>query len=106
MTGRQGDPKGKRALFEAPVQAPPETLGGGRSREGRDALFSSDRARSGTVLVECDDCTARTRVGLADLGVRLLTGSLWMPLLRSDKPHWMRCPACERRTWCRIGWTE
>lgn len=102
--GRQ-DPTGKRALFEAPVQAPPDAIKGGPGKDGRDALFSSDRRRPGTVVVECDSCTARSRVGLGELGLRLVTGSAWLPL-RGDKPHWMRCPACGVRTWCRIGWLE
>ena len=55
-------------------------------------------------LVECSHCHARTRVSYADLGVRLATISLWMPFQRHQ--HWMRCPACGRRRWCRIGWTE
>ncbi len=102
---RGSDPTGKRALFESPVQAPPETRLGGASREGRDALFSSDRRTPGTVVIECERCSARSRVGLAELGIRLLTGSAWLPG-RGSRPHWMRCPSCNRRTWCRIGWTD
>jgi hypothetical protein len=104
-SAHSSDPTGKRALFEAPVQAPPETRLGGPAREGRDALFSSDRRTPATVVVECEHCAARTRVGLADLGVRLLTGSAWLPF-RGERPHWMRCPSCRRRAWCRIGWNE
>jgi hypothetical protein len=102
---RGSDPTGKRALFETPVQAPPETRFGGPTRSGRDALFSSDRRSPATVVIECERCAARTRVGLADLGIRLLTGSAWLPL-RGDRPHWLRCPSCRRRSWCRIGWSE
>lgn len=102
--GRSLDPNGKRALFEAPVQAAEDHLRAGPQREGRDALFSAGPARPGTALVECSACKVRTRVGLADLGVRLMTISAWLPGRRHN--HWMRCPSCGRRTWCRIGWND
>ena len=38
----------------------------------------------------------------ADVGVRLLTGSLFMPLRKHD--YWLRCPVCEHRTWCNVSW--
>jgi hypothetical protein len=106
VTGGTGlDPKGKRALFEAPVDVDRnQLLAPGRSPEGRAALFSAGPPRAGTVLVDCGSCRARTRVGLVDIGVRLVSLSVWMPARR--RGHWMQCPACGHRTWCRIGWTE
>ncbi len=71
------DPSGKRALFEAPVSAPPEQLLPGRRRDGRDAMFSVGPHERGTVVVACSSCRARARVPIADLGLRLLGGSLF-----------------------------
>jgi hypothetical protein len=98
------DPKGKRALFEAPVAAAPDTLGTGAHRQGTDALYSSGPRQVGTVVVECATCIVRTRVSLVDLGARLATLSVWLPARRHG--HWMRCPACRRRTWCRVDWNS
>lgn len=105
MSGRSLDPTGKRALFEAPVSAPPDALGPGRARQGRAALFSTSARRPGTVVVECSSCDARTRTTLADLGVRLATFGLFLPTRRGH-PYLLRCPACGQRRWCRVGWTE
>ncbi|HET7719342.1 MAG TPA: hypothetical protein VFK43_05190 [Acidimicrobiales bacterium] len=106
MTGGKGlDPEGKRALFEAPVAADRrQVLSPGAAPEGKDALFSTGPARPGTVVVDCGSCGVRTRVGLLDVGVRLATLSVWLPARR--RGHWMRCPSCDHRTWCRIGWSE
>jgi hypothetical protein len=95
------DPTGKRALFEAPVSAPPEQLRPGATREGRDAVFSAGPREPGTVMVDCSSCHARTRVSLVDLCRRLLTGSLIVPLRR--KGWFLRCPTCGSRAWCSIG---
>lgn len=100
---RRTDPLGKDSLFTAPVAASRDQISTGDTREGRDALFSAGPARVGTVLVSCRACRATSRVSLADLGVRLATGSFWWPLLHNS--HWMRCPSCERRAWCSINWT-
>lgn len=99
------DPKGKRALFESPVDVDRhQLLAPGRSPEGKAALFSAGPPRPGTVLVDCGACKARTRVGLLEVGIRLASLSVWLPARR--RSHWMQCPACGRRAWCRIGWTE
>ncbi|MCU1462901.1 MAG: hypothetical protein JWO37_2976 [Acidimicrobiales bacterium] len=104
MTDYHRDPTGKRALFEAPVTAAPDRVAVGPTNEGRAALFSTAPRRSGTVVVECGGCRARTRVSAVDLGVLLVAGSVWNPLRRHS--HWMRCPSCRTREWCRIGWTD
>lgn len=98
------DPQGKRALFEAPVGAARDTLRSGTPREGREALFSTGKREAGTVVVACSSCHARSRINLTDLGLRMLTVSVWLPGRRHS--HWLRCPACEHRTWCRIGWQD
>jgi hypothetical protein len=102
----QRDPRGKRALFEAPAATAAETSPTEAPRRGRDALFSTSRREPGTVVVECSSCGARTRVALTDAIRRLLSFSLFVPLLKPRQPHRITCPACRRRTWCRIGWTE
>lgn len=99
------DPEGKRALFEAPIAVDRrQVLAPGATPDGKAALFSSGPPRPGTVLVTCSGCAARTRVSLVDVGVRLASLSVWLPARRHA--HWMRCPACDRRTWCRIGWGD
>ncbi len=101
---RSLDPQGRRALFETPVSAARDTIRSGTPREGKAALFSTGPRQTGTVVVECGGCQAKTRINLTDLGLRWLTGSVWLPTRRHA--HWMRCPACGRRTWCRVGWQE
>jgi hypothetical protein len=104
MTARGLDPTGKRALFEAPVAVPSDHIKAGLRREGKTALFSTPPRSAGTVIVECSHCKARTRTSLVDLGVRLASGSAWVPLRRYSR--WMRCPDCNTRQWCRVGWRE
>lgn len=101
---RRVDPAGRQALFSAPVQAAPDQLGPGNQKEGRAALFSTGPRQPGTVIIECSACGTRSRSTLVDLGVRLLSISVWLPTRRHS--HWMRCPGCHTHTWCRIAWTE
>lgn len=74
------DPLGRRALFSVAEQAP--------------AL--------GAVTLDCSGCgqtsvvTPRALLGLA-------VPSLHLPLVRRGHSSWMRCPACHRRTWVRVG---
>lgn len=103
MSGRTVDPTGKAALFSADVAAAPDRVSSGPRNDGKAALFSSPPRRPGTVVIECSGCSARTRTSLAELAVRLVLGSMWMPLRRHG--HWLRCPSCGTRQWCRIGWT-
>jgi len=98
--GRWLDPTGKRALFEAPVAAAPDQLSSGRHAEGKEALFSTGPRRPGTVLVECSGCKARSRISLIDLGLRLVSLSVWNPLRKHSR--WMQCPSCGKREWCRV----
>ena len=101
---RSLDPQGRRALFETPVDAARDTIRSGTPREGKDALYSSGPRQVGTVVVTCSSCEARSRINLTDLGLRFLTGSAWIPGRRNG--HWMRCPACNRRTWCSVAWQD
>jgi hypothetical protein len=76
---RLTDPQGRRSLYSVADQAP--------------AL--------GAVLVDCSACrrvstvTPRRLMGLAAV-------SLHLPLLKRGHSSWMRCPACQRRTWVRL----
>ncbi|MCU1455438.1 MAG: hypothetical protein JWN46_3584 [Acidimicrobiales bacterium] len=101
---RSLDPLGKRALFESPVGAARDTIRSGSPSEGKDALYSTGPRRNGTVVVSCAGCDARSRINLTDLGMRLATVSVWLPIRKHS--HWMRCPSCGRRTWCQIGWQD
>jgi hypothetical protein len=101
---RSLDPQGRRALFETPVDAARDTLRSGKPRDGKDALYSTGPRQGGTVVVTCAGCRARTRVNLTDLGLRWLTGTVWIPGRRNG--HWMRCPGCQRRTWCSVAWRD
>jgi hypothetical protein len=103
-SGRRLDPQGKQALFDAPVQAPPDQLSGGARSEGRHALYSTGPRQAGTVVVECRSCDVRSRTSLVTLGLRFLPFTAWLPARRHA--HFMRCPACGQMTWCRIGWTD
>ena len=103
-TGRRRslDPQGRRALFETPVSAARDTIRSGNPRDGKEALYSSGPPQSGTVVVTCSSCKARSRINLTDLGLRWLTGTIWIPGRRDG--HWMRCPSCQKRTWCSVAW--
>lgn len=102
--GRRIDPTGKHALFSTPPTAAPDQLRAGSRETGRSAFYSTGSRQVGTVVVECATCTTRTRVTLVDLGVRFLSISAWIP--GRTHSHWMRCPACDTHTWCRVRWTD
>ena len=71
--------------------------------EGRSSLYSlSPQAPApGAVTVTCSECGETTTVSPRRLAALALP-SLHLPLLRRDHPSWMRCPACDRRTWVKI----
>lgn len=98
------DPQGRRALFETPVAAAADTVRSGKASDGKDALYSTGPRRPGTVVVSCGGCKAKSRINLTDLGLRWLTGTVWIPGRR--RSHWMRCPSCGKHTWCSIGWQD
>ncbi|NLV55516.1 MAG: hypothetical protein GXY13_07890 [Acidimicrobiales bacterium] len=104
-TRRRGlDPQGRRALFEMPVDAARDSIRSGEPKEGKDALYSTGPRQAGSVVVECGGCGVRTRVSMTELAMRLASISVWIP--GRAKGHWMRCPACGKRRWCAIGWTD
>lgn len=91
---------GKRALF-GPI--PPPMDHKPPAGEGRQALFSAAPRREGTVVVECSSCEARSPVSLTALGTRMVP-SLWLPIPGRQFTRFMRCPACNRATWCKVHW--
>jgi hypothetical protein len=82
------DPEGKAALFGVPAADP-------ESEPPRQDIGD------GPVLVMCSECGAAARTSYRDLAGRLLRISLWNP--QREHAHWMRCPACDRRNWCRVS---
>lgn len=109
-SGPRADPLGKRALFgsdatptEPDVVEDPFAPAAAR---GRRALFSEEAvdrgdapsARGVAVLV-CRRCGTSTSLGVIGL-VTGLVPSLWIPGRRWS--HWVRCPACDRLSWCRL----
>lgn len=104
MSGRRLDPQGKAALFSSAPRAAPDQIGTGNAKDGKEALYSTGPRQTGTVVVRCSSCKARVRTSLVDLGVRLLSISVWLPGRRHS--HWMRCPACGEHAWCAIGWND
>jgi hypothetical protein len=101
---RSLDPQGRRALFETPVSAARDTIRAGQPSDGKAALYSTGPRRSGTVVVACSGCKARTRINISDLGLRWLGGTVWIPGRRNG--HWMRCPSCGKRTWCSVAFQD
>lgn len=70
--------------------------------DGRDALFSAAVRTPGTLVIECGECGAKSRVGYVDLARRSLPVPVWLPWRRHARLA--RCPACEQRTWLREHW--
>jgi hypothetical protein len=106
MTGRS-DPKGKRALFEAPpaeIDDPlaDDALHDPAHHDGQAALFSTGEHQSGTGIIDCSHCGTKTRASHVDIGVRIALISLWIPGKHFSR--WMQCPNCQRRSWCRVEW--
>jgi hypothetical protein len=54
------------------------------------------------VTVDCSACRATTVLTPRQALLAALP-SLHLPLLKRDHSSWLRCPACGRRTWVRLG---
>jgi hypothetical protein len=77
---QQHDTAGKRALFSAgAVDAP---------------------AATGSLVIECSACSERS-VLTPTQAIRAALPSVHLPFIKRDYPSWMRCPACQKRTWVR-----
>jgi hypothetical protein len=104
MSDKKVDPTGKQALFSAAAAEAPDRSAAGGPKGGKEALFSTPPRRPGTAVIECSVCRVRQRATWIEVWSRLALLSIWFPLQRY--PHWMSCPTCGRRQWCRVGWTE
>lgn len=93
---RRRTPQGP-ATPQVGAGAPPDPM-------GRRALYSDAEQPPafGAVTITCSSCED-TSVATPLALVALALPSLHLPLLRPRHPSWMRCPACGRRTWVRLG---
>ncbi|MGN6332023.1 MAG: hypothetical protein ACTHOD_10275 [Motilibacteraceae bacterium] len=75
-----------------------------RDVEGRQALFTPVpvQAAPGGVVVTCSRCGVESVLS-AGAFARAALPSLHLPGLRRSHPSLLRCPACRRRTWCRVS---
>jgi hypothetical protein len=72
--------------------------------QGRQSLYSVPSGRPpapGTLTISCSSCGAESVVTPRRL-LMLALPSLHLPLVRRGYPSWMRCPACDRRTWVKV----
>lgn len=83
----------------------PEVLSGDMptDRDGRQALWSDvvEPPSFGSVTVTCSTCDQTSVLGLS-AAARAALPSFHLPIGRRFG-SWMRCPACERRTWVRLA---
>jgi hypothetical protein len=88
---------------DAPAEAPAGTVG--RDAHGKRVLYSGTRPPptiNPGVVVTCSRCRRTSTVGLGR-AVRVLTPSVHLPLLRNGHPSLLRCPACGKISWVRLG---
>jgi hypothetical protein len=104
--------KGKRALYTSTDGSRRSTtvVAAGTPQDPAD-LGDRQRvveAKSGTgrgvFAVRCSSCASVTAVGLLELVALHTPFTAFVPLRRFD--HWMRCPACRRRTWAGVTMTR
>ena len=71
---------------------------------GRQALWSDvvEPPSFGSVTIACSTCAQTSVVG-SGAAARAAVPSLHLPFIRREHWSWMRCPACSRRTWVRLG---
>ena len=87
-------PRGGRTSGAAPLRVDPK---------GRQSLYSvtGQPPAPGALTISCSSCGEVSVVTPRQL-VRLALPSLHLPLVRRGHPSWMRCPACDRRTWVKV----
>jgi len=71
--------------------------------QGRQSLYSvsGQPPTPGALTISCSSCRERSVVTPRRL-VLLALPSLHLPFVRRGHPSWMRCPACDRRTWVKV----
>ena len=87
-------PRGGTTSGAAPLRVDPQ---------GRQSLYSltGHPPAPGAGTISCSSCGADSVVTPRRL-VLLALPSLHLPLVRRGHPSWMRCPACDRRTWVKV----
>jgi hypothetical protein len=95
-----------RAATPPPRRREP-TQPGRPDREGKRALFSAEAPPPssvpfGALTVTCSDCRVTTAMTFG-AAIGAAVPSVHMCFLRKNYPSWMRCPACHRRTWVKLG---
>lgn len=104
---RRKDASGKRALFESPPIEIDDTLRDDplihhSVPDSHEAFYSAGDREAGTVVVTCSRCDVKSRIPIVESVIRILAISLWIP--GRTFTHWMQCPSCQTRSWCRIDW--
>jgi uncharacterized protein with PIN domain len=74
--------------------------------QGRQSLYSvgDQPPAPGAVTVACSSCGAESLVTPRQL-VALSLPSVHLPFVKRGHSSWMRCPACDRRTWVKVSIT-
>jgi hypothetical protein len=79
---------------------------GDRDPLGRMALYSSGESEPaperGGFALECSSCLSVTNLSALEVARAALPLSVHMPFVRRFH-SFMRCPACGRRAWVRVG---
>ena len=104
---------GKRAFFTTPTDGSHRPATTTAAWDPEDPVDPADphravQTKSGTgrglFAVRCSSCESVTAVGLLELVALHTPFTAFVPLRRFD--HWMRCPACRRRTWAGVTLTR
>ena len=88
-------PRGGTTSGAAPLRVDPQ---------GRQSLYSVSSGQPpapGALTIACSACRERSVVTPRQL-LLLALPSLHLPFVRRGYPSWMRCPACDRRTWVKV----
>jgi hypothetical protein len=91
------DPLGKAALFsDADIEIIRDTHD--RATNGR---------RLGTLVIECRECGASSRLSYVDFVRANLPFAVWLPPLPNIPfNRKLTCPACDEWTWSRAHWLQ
>ena len=102
---------GKRALYSQTANGRGSSEATGTSAASRvpadggevvgAGLQAGDHPGRGNFAVACSACRSTTAVGILELVALHLPVGAFIPRRAFD--HWMRCPACHRRTWAGVS---
>jgi hypothetical protein len=77
----------------------------GKDACGKRALYSGESPPTAAVagiVVECSRCQLRSTVGFGQ-ALRVLIPSVHVLFIRLRYPSLLRCPACKKISWVRLG---